>query len=341
MQDSLFYLVDLSKEVLSVVCTDVKESTSELPSVSMPATEQDKEILSVVCTDVKESTIELPSISTPTEASRPSIPSLDKEDILELTEVERKKLPSDFQQESSVHRKDEEEVEPQPFEEEYTDKHYTEDVELVKEKEDDKIPCLVDINPVRSISSKAPEENISRSSVCVINQEPKSQAKATNATNATLWNKAEREELEAIAKMGVWALDPLPEARLQDCCFGKVRSLVVAFFNQNLVTTQSFLSLETFISKPSLGLEQGRKESRNETQQKAGYDPPSQAQECDKMNGWIAPKISCTEAITNVECASCKDAANFNPQLDQWCCQCEMTEGKPVRRRKVTNRFLL
>ena len=177
--------------------------------------------------------------------------------------------------------------------------------------------------------------------MCVINQEPKSQAKATNATNATLWNKAERGELEAIAKMGVWALDPLPEARLQDCCFGKVRSLVVAVFNQNLVTTQSFLSLKTFISKPSLGLEQGRKESRNETQQKAGYDPPSQAQECDKMNGWIAPKISCTEAITNVECASCKDAANFNPQLDQWFCQCEMTEGKPVRRRKVTNRFLL
>ena len=182
--------------------------------------------------------------------------------------------------------------------------------------------------------------------------------------------------------------------------------------NQHSITMQYFLSLETFISKPSLGLEQGRKKNRNEcyktnNQDKvtSGYDPPLQAQECGKMNGWIAPKIRCImlartkscyrrgpsicvealrfkqrkESSSNhsspleakclecnvyrkwnekmngwtacaigcyeddiqVQCTICFTNAVLNKKLNQWCCQCEMTEGKPVRRRKVTNRFLL
>ena len=59
-----------------------------------------------------------------------------------------------------------------------------------------------------------------------------------------------------------------------------------------------------------------------------------------KMNGWIACQIGCTEASIKVDCVSCQAVAKFNPQLDQWYCDCK-EQKRPVRNRVSTNRFLL
>ena len=63
-----------------------------------------------------------------------------------------------------------------------------------------------------------------------------------------------------------------PDGSIYKRKFGSVKA-----YNLLLVMMPS--SLETFISKPSLGLEQGRKESRTEHKEqiskvKSGYDPP-------------------------------------------------------------------
>ena len=74
-----------------------------------------------------------------------------------------------------------------------------------------------------------------------------------NASDAKLWVEVERKELEAKAKMGVCVLHPLPQDRLQDCCF---------VYQKNI---EGFVYKRKF-RKFAL--------AQKNSQVKSGYDPP-------------------------------------------------------------------
>ena len=157
----------------------------------------------------------------------------------------------------------------------------------------------------------------------------------TKEHDSQLWIDSEKEEQAGISKMGTLncnLADMLPGAQgfgnlfvyeQQNNLNGPVLKQEARVVNkscdQHLVTMQYPLSLKTFISKPSLGLEQGRKKSKNTHHEKnnqdlldkkSGHDPPLQVQcgecgsyrqWCDKMSSWVACQVGCKEGSVKLQ----------------------------------------
>ena len=264
MQDSLFCLVDWHNAKYSVA-----RPVFLLPEGPSEDGKKKLERIKALVSSTQQSsvypTIENPGIEEVKEVALVQQPY----DAAILLDYQKKKLDSVFQ---SITVEEEEEIKPQPLEEELDENYSTENCgkeedalpDLENALDDEELPDMFPHYQTRRNPSRTArgtlEESVNRSSIFVVGQDPQSRSQAINASDAELWVEAERKELEAKAKMGVCVLHPLPQDRLQDCCF---------VYQKNI---EGFVYKRKF-RKFAL--------AQKNSQVKSGYDPPYQA-ECFK-----------------------------------------------------------